>query len=49
MKLVRHVKKLTKAKSKSLFKDRNKFCYFTFFRVAISFSNKRGCFRTLAR
>ena len=47
MKLVRHVKKLTKAKS--LFKDRNKFCYFTFFRVAISFSNKRGCFRTLAR
>ena len=44
---VRHVKKLTKAKS--LFKDRNKFCYFTFFRVAISFSNKRGCFRTLAR
>ena len=47
MKLVRHVKKLTKAKS--LFKDRNKFCNFTFFRVAISFSNKRGCFRTLAR
>ena len=47
MKLVRRVKKLTKAKS--FFKDRNKFCYFTFFKAAISFSNKRGCSRTLAR
>ena len=47
MKLVKRVKKLTKAKS--LFKDRNKFCYFTFFRAAISFNNKKGCFRTLAR
>ena len=47
MKLVRHVEKLTRAKS--LFRDRKRSYYFTFFKAAVSFNNKRGYFRTLAR
>ena len=47
MKFVRRVERLTKAKS--LFRDRNRSCYFKFFRAAISFDNKRGYSKALAR
>ena len=47
MKLVRHVKRPTKAKS--LFRDRNRSFYFKFFRAAIFFGNKKGYSKALAR
>ena len=47
MKLVRHVEKLTKAKS--LFRDRKRSCCLTFFKVAMSFGSRWGCFRALER
>ena len=47
MKLVSHVKKLTKAKS--LFKDRKISYCFTFFKATMSFGNRRGYSRALAR
>ena len=43
MKSVRYVKKLTKAKS--LFRDRKRSCCLTFFKVAMSFDSKSGCFK----
>ena len=46
MKLVRHVKKLTK--EKSLFRDRKRSCYLTFFKAAMSIGNRRGYSRALA-
>ena len=40
MMLVRHIEKLTKARS--LFRDRKRSGYLTFLNAAISFDNKRG-------
>ena len=47
MKLVRCVERL--ANAKSLFRDRKRFCCFKFFKVAISFDNRRGCSKAFAR
>ena len=47
MKLVRRVKKLTKAKS--FFRDRKRSYCFTFFKAAMSFDNRKGCSRVLMR
>ena len=42
----RHDQKLTRAKS--LFRDRKRSCYLTFFKVAMSFDNRRGCSKASA-
>ena len=47
MKSLRCVEKLTKAKF--IFRDRKRSCYLTFFKAAMSFSNRRGCSKALAR
>jgi len=47
MMLVRQVERLTKARS--LFRDRKRFGYLTFFNAAISFGKRRGCSRASAR
>ena len=47
MGLLRHIEKLTKAKS--LFRDKKRSRCLTFFKAAVSFGNKRGCSRALAR
>ena len=41
MKLGRHVKKLTRAKS--FFRDKKRSCCLTFFKAGMSFGSKRGC------
>ena len=46
MKSGRYVKKLTRAKS--LFRDRKRSCYLTFFKAAMSIGNRRGYSRALA-
>ena len=43
---VRHVEKLTKAKS--LFRDRKRSCCLTFFKAVMSFNNRKGYSRVLA-
>lgn len=44
---IRHAEKLTKARS--LFRDRNKFGYLTFFTTDISLGNRRGYSRASVR